>query len=392
MKRTMLTFAIAAALVIAFTAGRRFAPQSVTTPGHRETTTAGVQKLYQCSMHPQIVSQEPGKCPICQMELEEVEQTAPSSARRAEHKILFYRHPMRPDVTSPSPGKDEMGMDYIPVYADETAVDASDVPGHAAFKLSTERQQLIGVRRAKVEEKDLQRVIRTVGTVAYDPELYRTIVEYRQATGAGGAGGSARTGRLRLRQMGLSDELITRLSDPGHDPESLLLPGKEIWVYAQIFEYEIDLVHPGQRVTVVVPSQSRRTYTADIVAIDSVLNPVTRTARARILVATPERDLRPETFVHVNIEIPLGRKLAVPAEAVLDTGERQIAFVVKDAGTFEPRSLRLGARAGEDFEVLAGLEAGEVVVTSANFLIDSESRFRAAVAAFVDAPAAAQRE
>jgi multidrug efflux pump subunit AcrA (membrane-fusion protein) len=231
-----------------------------------------------------------------------------------------------------------------------------------------------------------------VGTVAYDPELYRTLVEYRQAGGVGGGEGTARTGRLRLRQMGLSDDAIKRLTDPGHDPESLLLPGKEVWVYAQIFEYELALVRAGQPVTVTVPSASKRTYTAAIVAIDSVLSPVTRTARARILVATPDQDLRPETFVHVSIEIPLGRKLAVPADAVLDTGERQIAFVVKDAGTFEPRALRLGTRAGDDFEVLAGLAAGEEVVTSANFLIDSESRFRAAVAAFVGAPAASRPE
>jgi multidrug efflux pump subunit AcrA (membrane-fusion protein) len=122
------------------------------------------------------------------------------------------------------------------------------------------------------------------------------------------------------------------------------------------------------------------------------LNPQTRTARARILVATPDRDLRPETFVHVDIQVALGRKLAVPAEAVFDTGQRQFVFVFRGAGTFEPRTVALGPRADGDFEVLSGVTEGEEVVASANFLIDSESRFRAAVAAFAKSPPAAQAE
>ena len=90
---------------------------------------------------------------------------------------------MRPDVTSPTPAKDEMGMDYIPVYADEAALDRRRRAGHAAFTLSTERQQLIGVRRGNVEAPALERDIRAVGTVAYDPELYQAIVEYRAGCG-----------------------------------------------------------------------------------------------------------------------------------------------------------------------------------------------------------------
>jgi len=133
-----------------------------------------------------------------------------------------------------------------------------------------------------------------------------------------------------------------------------------------------------------------RTYTAKVTAIDPILNPATRTARVRMLVPTPDRSLRPESFVKVTIHVPLGEKLAVPREAVLDTGETQIVFVVKGGGRFEPRAVTLGRAAEGYYEVVSGVATGEDVVTSANFLIDSESRFRSALAAFKKSPRDAQ--
>ncbi len=317
------------------------------------------------------------------MNLEPVEEVSMAATTGApkEHKILLYRNPMRADVTSPTPMKDEMGMDYIPVYADEAAAE-SEVPGHGSFALSTARQQLIGVTHDKVESRDLQMVIRTVGQVAYDPDLYQAIVEYRNLANRPGMETVITNAALRLRQLGLSEDMIKELAEATHDPSSLLLPGKEVWVYAQIYEYEIDMVHTGQTVTITTPSLPGQSYTAKVVAVDPILNPATRTARARILVATPEGNLRPQAFVQVRIEVSLGNKLAVPFDAVLDTGEHQIVFVVKEPGTFEPRSVKLGRQADGYYEVLSGLEAGDEVVTSANFLIDSESRFRSALAAY----------
>ena len=181
MRRLLLGVSFLAAVALAFLAGRGFAPSHT---GESSFTPAGPGaegKLYQCSMHPQIVSREPGKCPICQMELEEVEEVpheeSANAAATHERRILFYRNPMNPDVTSPTPMKDEMGMEYVPVYSDEEARQGSDVPGHAAFTLTAERQQLIGVTRAKVTSKDLTKLIRTAGKVAYDPDLYRATIE-----------------------------------------------------------------------------------------------------------------------------------------------------------------------------------------------------------------------
>jgi Cu(I)/Ag(I) efflux system membrane fusion protein len=109
---------------------------------------------------------------------------------------------------------------------------------------------------------------------------------------------------------------------------------------------------------------------------------MTRTARARALVQNLEGLLKPDMYLDVRIRVPLGVRLSVPAEAILDSGERQRVFVVHDDGTIEPRQVTIGWRGGDHAGIAAGIAEGETVVTSANFLIDSESRLRSALAAF----------
>lgn len=355
---------------------------------------------YQCSMHPQIVADHPGTCPICQMPLTLVDDGVHpvTPAAHAERTPMFYRNPMRADVTSPVPAKDEMGMDYIPVYAEdaaEPAASASDVAGHAAFTLPRERQQLIGVRRGRVERRPLSRDVRAVGTVAYDPALYQAISDYRQALAGRarlpeealseareGSDTIARAAALRLRQLGLSEAQVGDIGRGGGDPKALLLPGATAWVYAQVYEYEIESVRPGQQVTVTVPSQADRSYRGTVAAIDPILDATTRTARVRVQVNNTDGALRPESFVTTLIHVPTAEVTAVPSDAILDTGRAQFVFVVEDGIRFTPRAVRVGREAGGWTELVAGVEPGVEVVTSANFLIDSESRFRAAVAAF----------
>ena len=374
-------------------AGEILPPQSAAPAKHQK---------YQCAMHPQIVSDEPGTCPICGMKLQPVEDESAAAPAGGGRTIAFYRHPMRPDVTSPVPAKDEMGMDYVPVYTDELQGGSSGVPGHAPFTLSPARQQLIGVRRARVERRPLTVAIRAIGTVAYDPELYQAVVEYRQAVRAraqlaqstvpealSGAEGLVRAAAVKLRQKGISEAQLAQVARGEGDPTNLLLPGKTVWVYAQVYEYELGLVHPGQTLTITAPSLPGRRFTARVTSIDPILDPMTRTARVRALVSTPAADLRPESFVDVSIEAPLGRRLAVPEDAVLDTGTRRIVFVVRGEGEFEPRAVELGRDAQGFYEVLSGLQEGEEVVVAANFLIDSESRFRSALRSFESQPVGA---
>lgn len=155
-----------------------------------------------------------------------------------------------------------------------------------------------------------------------------------------------------------------------------------IWVYADIYEYELPLIKVGQEATVSLSYYPGQVFRGKVVYIYPYLKDKTRTIRVRFeFPNTPDWKLKPEMFSNVEVRIKLGKKLAVPEEAVLDSGTRQIVFVAKGDGMFEPREVKLGTKVEGYYEVLSGLSKGEKVVTSANFLIDSESRLKAAMGA-----------
>lgn len=355
-----------------------------------QTTSVSKRDVYTCAMHPSVVTDQPGKCPICHMDLQKVESSDEGRARNGkEPKILFYRNPMRGEITSAVPAKDEMGMDYIPVYEDQAEGTVSGVDGRAGFSLSKERQQLIGVTSKAVVMEPLKLEIRATGKAAFDPELYTAVEEYRQALMSrsqmtSGPFDSIKqqsnelvsSSKTKLRLMGLTDGQIRKLGSGGTNVMNLILPKGNVWIYAEVFEYEVGGLKEGQTVEVVAPSVAGKTFAGTITSISPILNPLTRTVRVRALVPDPDGALRPDTFVNVKIQVDLGSKLVVPVDAVLHTGDSDFVFVLQEKGHFEPRKVTLGAKTHELYEVAAGLAAGETVVTSANFLIDSESRLR----------------
>lgn len=149
-----------------------------------------------------------------------------------------------------------------------------------------------------------------------------------------------------------------------------------IWIMADIYEYEVPLVQVGQTALVTLPYYSGRSYRANVNYINPSLDPVSRTVKVRLSMKNPGLLLKPEMFANVEIMVTSGSKLVIPREAVIDSGTRQIVYVEKKPGVYEMRRVTLGLR-GEDYvEVLKGIKRGERVVTSGNFLIDSESQLR----------------
>lgn len=364
-------------------------------PTSRVSTQSGeaTQKaVYFCPMHPSITSDKPGRCPICHMDLQKSEENKheTEASEKKEKKILFYRHPMQPEVTSPVPAKDNMGMDYIPVYDEETNNGESNVSGRTSFRLSSERQQMIGVTTTTVQKKNLTYEIRASGKVAFDPELFTAIDEYLQAIQSerlmskssfkdlrDQAQSMVSSALTKLKLMGLSSEQIAKLAKGGKSPRNLLLPELSVWIYAEVFEYEISGLKSGQKIEVLVPSLPGKMFYGTLSSISPILNSPSRTFRVRAEVPDPNKELRPDTFVNVKITIDLGEKIAIPLDAALHAGDQHFVFIKKGEGLFEPRSVMLGMRTKEFYEVISGLEEGETVVTAANFFIDSESRLKA---------------
>jgi Cu(I)/Ag(I) efflux system membrane fusion protein len=350
--------------------------------------------IYYCPMHPTYTSDKPGECPICHMSLVKRE-TAPKA--QGEKKILYYRNPMNPEITSPVPMKDQMGMDYIPVYAEEQGMAQA-----GSVYIGTERQQLIGVKKEKVEKRKLTHQIITVGRIAYDPGLFTAQQEYLQslkglqiysstsmATEKEQAQALVNAARQKLLIMGMSNEQIEQLAKDGKAQQNLYLSigdQKTVWVYLTIYEYEIGLVKEGLSADIEAVAFPGEVMKGTIAAISPVFDASTRSVTARLELENPQNKLKPNMYVNAKINVELGEKLAVPEDAVMDTGLRKIVVLALPDGYFQSKQIKTGERAQGYFEVLEGLNGGEEVVTSANFLIDSESKLNAAISGMSSEP------
>jgi len=154
-----------------------------------------------------------------------------------------------------------------------------------------------------------------------------------------------------------------------------------LWVLADVYEYEIPQIRVGQAATVTFPYLPARRYSGRVAYIYPQLDNATRTLKVRVEVPNPNGELKPDMFANVELRSDYGRALSVPEEAVLDSGAEQLVFVARDGGYFEPRKVQIGAKVNGRVIVLSGLAAGEKIVTSGNFLVDSESRLKSATGA-----------
>lgn len=153
----------------------------------------------------------------------------------------------------------------------------------------------------------------------------------------------------------------------------------QLWILADIYEYELPFIRIGQSAVVSLSYDPGRVVNGRVAFIYPSLDPETRTAKVRFEVPNPGERLKPEMYANVELKIPLGKRLAVPREAVLESGERHVIFINHGEGKLEWRNAKLGVQAGDWVEILEGLKEGEQIVTSANFLIDSESRLKSAI-------------
>lgn len=385
--------------------------------------------------------------------------TPQGSASTEARRILFYRSPMNPSVTSPVPAKDEMGMDYLPVYADGGA---DTVPGTVSIDPTI--VQNIGVRTASVEPRTLARTIRAVGRVDYDeqglvrmhlrsegwieklavtetgqpvrrgqalltlysPQIVSTEQEYLLALRGVAALSpdappeiveQARALRdssaERLRLLGVPESELQRLQSGGEARREITLTApasgivqsigvregqfvsaqtevyriadlSSVWVLVDLYEDEVPWVHPGDQAEVSLHGRPGESLDARVEYVYPYLEGKTRTQKVRLRLRNPDLKLKPDMYANVTLRV--GRQVeavAVPESAIVRSGTRAQVFVVRAPGRFEPREVRLGVAADGYVQLLDGVAAGEDVVVSGQFLIDSESKLREAAAKLV---------
>ncbi|MCX5917262.1 MAG: efflux RND transporter periplasmic adaptor subunit [Deltaproteobacteria bacterium] len=336
-------------------------------------------------------------------------------------------------------------------------VKMTEIPSDAVF-VSPERQQISGVRFGRVEYRNLEKIIRTVGRMEFDEKKISTVnpkiggwiedlyVDYtgkmvrkgqplltiyspelvaaqeevllalkaKKILGASPIADVAEGGdrllqgaRRRLLLWDITPKQLETLEQTGEIKKSMvlyspvdgfvmekmaykgmaLMPGtalykigdlSSIWVIGDIYEYELPFIKIGDRAKISLAYYPGETFEGTATYIYPSLDPKTRTAKVRFDLPNPEFKLKPEMWANVELKNPLGRKLVVPEDAIMDSGTMQMVFVDRGQGHFESRHIQVGSKVQGYYEVLSGLREGERVVTSANFLIDSESQLKGA--------------
>jgi Cu(I)/Ag(I) efflux system membrane fusion protein len=379
----------------------------------------------------------------------------PSATTTEEQQPLFYRNPMNPEVTSPVATKDSMGMDYIPVYADE---DADSAPA-GTVRIDPVTVQTIGVRTALAQRRSMSRSIQTIGRVDYDekkivelhpktdgwieklhinttgapvkintillsfysPQLVSTQQEYVLALKnlntlkesqfedvRRGAEELVETTLERMRLLDVPEHQITHLTNTLevkknlhiHSPANGIVTSigarqgqyvtpqtklytiadlSKVWVYVDIYEDEMPWINVGDKATIRVKALPGQSFEGVLSYIYPYAESQTRTIKVRMVFDNPDLLLKPDMFANVVIEASeLPDLVVIPSEAIIRSGTREQVFVQRAPGKFEPREVIVGVSSEGWTEIKSGIEPGDDVVISAQFLIDSESKLREA--------------
>jgi len=423
-------------LLIAFLAVLAGCEQSVSggdVQTAREHALKHAEPGYVCPMHPQVTSDEPGSCPICGMDLVQRKSAVLGQEQR---KILYYRHPHKPEITSDQPAKDEMGMDFVPVYADGGA-------GGDGVLITAEVRNNLGVRVAGVERGLLPRTVSAVGQVVYDeslvqhvharaegwverlfvssvgdrvardgpllelysPRLVTAQEEYLQALRMGGESliGASES---RLRALGISDREIRRVRETGAvdgrityraptdgivtrleiregmfvrpDTDMIVLADlRKVWVEADVLGRQSAWLRKGIPAVVRLDQLPGRPLEGEVTYVYPEADPRTRAVRLRLVFDNPGEVLKPNSFATVIIAEPdPAPVLRVPVEALIRTSTQTRVIVEAATNRFIPRPVSVAYESEGMAAISDGLSEGERVVTSGQFMLDSEASLR----------------
>ncbi|PYL01928.1 MAG: efflux RND transporter periplasmic adaptor subunit [Verrucomicrobia bacterium] len=397
---------------------------------------------YTCTMHPSVHAEAPGKCPICGMELVPVmkKSTSPSAFESSSGGGMQGMAGM-PGMQSgkqtsgvpshefvvPVERQQQIGVTYAtvtraPLHHTIRAVGTvePDLQHHWAFVARVDGyvQELFVPSAGQIVEKDAPLLS------IYSPDLLTTSRELVMLLGMRDEA-KAREARVtperliasaesRLRQWNVTDEQIAELERTRQPTEASTLRSpfrgvvqevaarqgvnvkvgdrlidiadlSVVWIWAEFYESELSMLQTGQRVTVTSSAFPNDRFEGRVALINPFVDQAKRTAKVRIDIPNPDFKLRPGIYTDVELGMDMGEGLTVPASAVMPTGSREIAFVDKGGGKLEPRIIKLGEQIGDHYEVKSGLAEGERVVTSANFLIDAESKVQGALKDFTAA-------
>ena len=455
MKHSILPTVLLIAIVVAtiFFMRRGGGPSSGAVES--QPAAAAPKELWTCSMHPQVIQDHPGLCPICRMPLTKLKTYGENSGGKGEgRELLYYWDPMLgASSISNKPGKSAMGMDLVPVYKQQSA-------GPTVI-IDPVIVQNMGVRTAQIIKGPLRRTIRAVAMVdvpdsaqydvnlrisgwieklyanqagmhvyrgdalfdLYSPDLQVAAEELigaesalksldAQASPAVAAesGGLVDSARQKLRLWGIAERDIDAIAASTKAPrtvpirspidgelvEKMVVDGSaiqagekimriedhhQLWLDLAVYEQQLPYVTVGEMVSATAEAVPGKTFTGPISFIYPHMNHDSRTAMVRVTLDNARHELRPGMYASAEIMTEMAADaILAPREAVIDTGTRQFAFVVKSQGHFEPRNVRLGLVGDNDqVQIVEGLAPGETVVTSGQFLMDVESRTTEAI-------------